>query len=65
MELVKYLHEKVKIKPKSGEELIGVVENMDNDFDTDSGENEITISQERKEYELEIKESEIQTITVM
>lgn len=65
MDLVRYLHEKVEIKLKDGEILIGTVENMDNDFDTDSGEDEITISQKGVNFETIIKESEIELITVM
>lgn len=65
MDLVRYLHEKVEIKLKDGEILIGTVENMDNDFDTDSGEDEITISQKGVNFETIIKESEIKMITAM
>lgn len=64
MELIKFLHKEVIIILKTGETVEGFVENMDNDFDTDSGEDEITISQDGKNHELAIKESEIDTINV-
>ena len=62
VELIKYLHEKVEIKLKNGKIIRGTVENMDNDFETDSGEDEITISQKGKDYETAIRESEIEVI---
>lgn len=65
MELIKYLHEKVIIQLNNGKVLIGTVENMDNDFETDSGEDEITISTQDADYEIGIKESEIYDIKIM
>lgn len=57
--MIQFLHEKVRILGIDKKEYIGIVVDFENDFETDSGHDEITIQQDGVDYELTFESTEI------